>query len=648
MKTIALIPRVAPPRDWLRQIHWLILSLVVAGLVQGCGGESPEDASSLKSAGITSAAIESDVAATDDAEMAADEASALMAQELHPDDLPIPAEEPGGDGIEKSLALGSTQLQEPAATARSTAYKTTLRDALRLADQASFGATDGMLLNIRKQGPAAWIASQMAQPASIYSSGGTGAIHQHTSKTKGFCDGKGDNCWRNNYSTTPLVWDFYRNATTRPDQLRQRVAFALQQIMVVSGVEISGTYGMRAYNNMLLSSALGNYRTILKRVTLSPVMGDYLDHVNNDKNAPNENFTRELLQLFSIGLCELNADGTLKSGTCIPTYNNDQVRDYAYALTGWTYPKGGKSPWGCWPKGTNCVYYRGDMVEAKTLHNPAARTLLSGVMLPEGHSAPQALEAVLDSIMRHPNTAPFVSRQLIQHLVTSNPSPAYVARVSAAFNSGRFRSFGRGVQGDMKATVAAILLDEEARTVTPSATAGRLREPVHFFTATIRSLKGKTDGDALGWWWGEELRQHVFRSPSVFNFYPPDYPVVGTSLVGPAFGIHNANAALQRMNFLNYLMFSNGSKPSTNVPNAVGTSVKLSAFLKEAKDPTMLVDRLSLLALGETLPTASRSAVIAAVAAVTEQSHGKDNYLTDRVRQAAYLVFASPQFQLIR
>lgn len=648
MKTTAPTSKSEPTRDLVRRFQWLILPLATAGLVHGCGGESGDGATSLKSSAAAASSVMSVAAAPDEADLLSDEAEELVAQELHPEDLPIPAEEPGGDGIEKSLALGATQLAEPAATARSTSYKTTLRDALRLADQASFGATDGMLLNIQKQGASTWISNQMAQPASIYSSGGTGAIHQHTSKNKGFCDGKGEHCWRNNYSTTPLVWDFYRNATTRPDQLRQRVAFALQQIMVVSGVEISGTYGMRAYNNMLLSNALGNYRTILKRVTLSPVMGDYLDHVNNDKNAPNENFARELLQLFSIGLCELNADGTLKTGACVPTYDNDMVRNYAYALTGWTYPKGGKSPWGCWPKGTNCVYYRGDMVEAKSLHNTTARTLLSGVALGEGHSAPQALEAVLDSIMRHPNTAPFVSRQLIQHLVTSNPSPAYVSRVVSAFNAGRYGKFGRGVQGDMKATVAAILLDEEARTASPSATAGRLREPVHFFTATIRSLKGKTDGDALGWWWGEELRQHVFRSPSVFNFYPPDYPVVGTNLVGPAFGIHNANAALQRMNFLNYLMFNNGSKASKDVPNAVGTSVKLTAFLKEAKDPTMLVDRLSLLALGEPLPSASRSAVINAVAAVTEQTHGKDNYLTDRVRQAAYLVFASPQFQLIR
>lgn len=591
-----------------------------------------------------------DVEVDESEELASMEADDTTFQELHPDDLPIPAEEPGGDGIEKSLAIGATQLNEPASAARAsgTATGTTLRDAVRLADQATFGPKDGLLASIQRQGATQWISSQMQIPASVYSSGGSSAIHRHVSKTKGFCDGKGDNCWRNNYSTTPLVWDFYRNATRRPDQLRQRVAFALQQILVVSGIEISGTYGMRAYNNMLLANAFGNYRTILRRVTLSPVMGDYLDHVNNDKNAPNENFARELLQLFSIGTCELNPDATLKSGSCIPTYDNDMVRDYAYALTGWTYPKGGKSPWGCWPRGANCRFYQGDMVAVSALHNTTGRQLLSGVVLPEGHSAKQALEAVLDSIMAHPNTAPFVSRQLIQHLVTSNPSPAYVSRVATAFSTGRYRQFGRGVAGDMKATVAAILLDEEARTVSPSATAGKLREPVHFFASTIRALKGKTDGEALGWWWGEELRQHVFRSPSVFNFYPPDYPVVGTSLVGPAFGIHNANAALQRMNFLNYLLFNEGSKPAKGVPGAVGTMPNLNAFIKEAKDPAKLVDRFSLLALGEPLPESSRNAVIAAVETVTEQTHGKDNYLKDRVRQAAYLVFASPQYQLIR
>jgi len=538
---------------------------------------------------------------------------------------------------------------------------TTQVDAVRLANQASFGPNEALVSQISEVGVTQWIASQMSlrqsfkrslagtefvpMPLSRYTSGGTNAVHRHTSQNVDFCAGRGDNCWRDWSSATPLVWDFYRNAVNNPDQLRQRVGLALQQLMVVSNYEVSGTYGLRNYNNMLLDHAFGNYRDLLRKVILSPVMGDYLDHVNNDKLAPNENFARELLQLFSLGTCELNSNGTLRSGACIPTYNNEQVRAYAFALTGWTYPAGGATPWGCWPRGANCQFYDGDMVSVASFHDTQERALLAGVTLASGHSASTALNAVLNSLMNHPNIGPFVGRHLIQQLVTSNPSPAYVQRVVTAFNTGRFERFGKGVKGDLAATVAAVLLDSEARTTTPGTSAGRLREPIQLFTGAVRALNGRTDGDALGWWWGEELRQHAFRSPSVFNFYPPDYPVAGTPLVGPAFGIHNANTALNRLNFLNSLIMWDGPNPSASVPNAVGTKVNLSAFTADASDAARLVDRLSNLVLGELLPTASRTAVINAVSAYPATS-ATDR--TNRVKQAAFLVLASPQYQVTR
>jgi hypothetical protein len=548
-----------------------------------------------------------------------------------------------GTGSSDSPAPNTPPSQPPASSLPD--VPTTQRDAVRLADQASFGPTEALIATIRAQGPVKWISEQMALPMSRYTSGGTGAVHQYTGSGN-FCDGRGANCWRDWSSTTPLVWDFYRNAVNRPDQLRQRVALALQQIVVVSNLEVSGTYGFRHYHNMLLEQSFGNYRELLRKVSLSPVMGDFLNNANNDRAAPNENFARELLQLFSIGTCELNANGTLKGGHCIPTYDNETVRAYAYALTGWTYPPGGATPWGCWPQGTHCRYYGGDMVPVAQYHDTGARTLLSGVSLPSGHTAPQALEAVLDSLMNHPNIGPFIGKQLIQHLVTSNPSPAYVQRVATAFNTGRFDSFGTGQRGDMRATVAAILLDPEARNPNPGTNFGRLREPVQFFTGVLRALNGRTDGEALGWWWGEQLRQHMFRPPSVFNFYPPDYPVAGTALVGPAFGIHNANTALQRINYLNYLLFWGGSAPAADVPNAVGTRVELDRFLSDADDPAALVDRLSMLALGETLPAGPRAQVIQAVSAYAPVNN--DTVRRNRVRQAAYLVFASPQYQVIR
>lgn len=518
---------------------------------------------------------------------------------------------------------------------------TTQADAVRLADQATFGPTEALIATIKAKGPATWVAEQMALPVtSRYTHGEGDAIHKQTASGD-FCTGRGNNCWRDWYSTTPLLWDFYRNAIDQPDQLRQRVAFALNQIVVVSGIEVSGTYGFRNYHNGLMSLAFGNYRDVLRKATLSPVMGDFLNNANNDKAAPNENFARELLQLFSIGTCELETNGTLKGGKCTPTYTNDTVRAYAYALTGWTYPNGGATPWGCWPTGANCQYYAGDMIPVERYHDTAARTLLSGVSLTAGHTTSAALEKVLDSVMNHPNIGPFIGQQLIQRLTSSNPSPAYVGRVAAAFNSGTYAGFGAGKKGDLAATVAAILLDEEARSATSTASSGKLREPALMFASVIRALNGTTDGDALGWWWGDTLRQHVFRPPSVFNDYPPDYPVPGTALVGPEFGIHNANTALMRLNYLTYLIDWGGTTASSSVPDARGTKVVLTAFTADATNPEALVDRLSLLALGQTLPTAPRAEVVAAVKAVGTNT-------TDRVKMAAYLVFGSPQYHAHR
>lgn len=526
------------------------------------------------------------------------------------------------------------------------AQPTSLLDASRLADQASFGATESLLGEIMAAGPQRWVAQQFTVDASRYRRGGTDAVH--TFMGNDFCTdgGMGANCWRDWISTQPLVWDFFRNALNNPDQLRQRVALALQQILVVSQLEVDGTYGLRGYQNIFLENAFGNYRTVLKKVALSPVMGDYLNNANNNKTAPNENFARELLQLFAIGTCELESDGRLKGGKCQPTYDNARVRDYAYALTGWTYPVGGRSAW-CAPRnGTNCRYYEGDMVSRPGAHEERALTLLSGVSLPAGHSAPAALEAVLDSLMNHPNIGPFVGRQLIQHLVTSNPSPAYVARVASAFNAGRHGQFGTGARGDLRATVAAILLDDEARTAPPPATAGRLREPVQHITGVLRALNGQTDGDPFGWWWGEALGQHVFRAPSVFNFYPPDYPVAGTALQGPQFGILNANTGLARINFVNYLVNWGGSQPSANVPEALGTKVNLQPFVADAGDPAKLVDRMVRLGLGGRISPASRQVIIDAVSAWTPSM--SSDYLMYRVKSAAYLVFASPHYQIAR
>ncbi|MBQ0931027.1 DUF1800 family protein [Ideonella sp. 4Y16] len=578
-------------------------------------------------------------------------------------------------GLASVLALagcGGSQPQDEAATAAAAADKATRQsvspqgtsstsaaDAVRLAHQASFGPSEALVAEIQAAGAAPWIEQQMALDVSRYQRGGNDRIHTRAS-TVPFCDAGAQkdnpNCWRDFYSTEPLVWDFYRNAVGQPDQLRQRVAMALSHFLVVSGHEVSGTYGLRIYQNNLLSLAFDNYRKLLRQVILSPVMGDYLDHVNNDRFAPNENFARELLQLFSLGTCKLEADGTLKGGRCKPVYDNTMVRNYAYALTGWTYPAGGASPWGCWPQGANCVYYGGEMVEAPRLRDRRSRSLLSKVSIAAQTPAPAALELVLDSLMRHPNLAPFVARRLIQHLVSSDPEPAYVGRVAAAFETGRFtytdgsgeHVFGTSHKGDLSATVAAVLLDPLARNEAPDAPrAGHLRAPALLFTGALRAFNGHTDGEPFNWWWGDTLHQQMFMSPSVFGFYPPDYPVPGTGRVGPEFGIHNTNGALERLNVLTWLFDWGGSAPNPGIPDALGTAVDLSAFTPMAGGAATLVDRISGLLLGRTLAKEPRKKVIDAVSFWTSDVD-KDRWRERRVATAAYLLLASPDYQVQR
>ncbi len=554
----------------------------------------------------------------------------------------------------KALSAGSSERSDPFA-GLSLVPQAAQVDATRLAQQATFGPTRDLINQIRADSPAGWIAKQLTLKQSSYTSGMGNEINTNNNE-EFFCDTAGqinnEYCWRDYYSAEPLTWDFYRNAVEKPDQLRQRTAFALQQIFVISNNSVSGTYGWRYYNNMLLKNAFGNYRDLLRKVALAPSMGQFLNNVNNDKALPNENFGRELLQLFSIGTCKLQPNGNLSGGSCKPTYDNEMVRNYAYALTGWTYPAGGSTYWGCWPEGANCEYLDGDMVSAPMLRDASRRPLLSGVTVPAGTSAPKALDLVLDSLMKHPNIAPFVAKRMIQHLVASNPKPEYVARVAQVFNDGLFVSdghtFGTGTQGDMAAIVAAVLLDAEARGDNWDAKrGGHLREPVLAMTGALRALNGYTDGGALTWWWGESLRQPVFRPPSVFNFYQSDYPVAGTPLVGPEFGIHNANTALERLNYLTYLLSWNGSDPDPNQPNAIGTRVDLTKFLPQASNPERLVDGLSTLTIGRTLDAAPRQKVLTAVTWWTPQTDAQ-NWQINRVRTAAYLVLGSPDYQVQR
>jgi uncharacterized protein (DUF1800 family) len=557
---------------------------------------------------------------------------------------------------------------------------TTRLDASRFLHQAAFGPNEATLAQVQTQGPRKFLTAQFAATASRYAYtqpayADRDQIHVYLGD---FCaqfdqgSVQRDNCWRDYYTSMPVQWDFYRQAVSGTDQLRQRVAFALGQIFVTSGVELSGAYGFAEYHQLLRDYAFGNFRELLEVVTLSPFMGTYLNMVNNDGASPNENYARELLQLFSIGTCMLNNDGTLQSGTCIATYDNARVRDYAYALSGWTYPPGGKLSWcnplcGGWK---NPPYYRGQMQPVAARHDRLQRTLLSNVTAAAGRTPRQGLDAVLTSLMAHPNTGPFIARRLIQFLVTSNPSPSYVGRVAAAFDSGRYAdgqaTFGSGVKGDMKATVAAILLDTEARDPVVAARSdfGLLREPTIFMANAIRALDGHTDGDRLGLWgWGAGMSQTVFNAPSVFNFYSPDFPLTGTSLVGPAFQIATTNTVFARMNFANDLVYwwygkGQGLAPNATIPGATGTRVDYSRWenllVNATTDSIKVVDRLNDLLVSGRLTSAEKQAIVTAM----NEWKSTDTWLTDtnnqsnwkreRVKTAVYLILSSPQYQVQR
>jgi len=557
---------------------------------------------------------------------------------------------------------------------------TTRVDAGRFLHQSSFGPNEDTLLEVQTKGVRKALLEQFAAPVSRYAytlpeNAGRDQVHVYIGD---FCaqfaagSPEKDNCWRDWYTTIPVQWDFFRQAVSGRDQLRQRVAFALGQIFVTSHVELSGAYGFAEYHQMLRDNAFGNFRTLLEKVTLSPLMGDYLDMVNNDGAAPNENYARELLQLLSIGTCRLNPDGSYESGRCIATYDNATVREYAYALSGWTFPAGGRLSW-CNPLCSgwqNPRYYRGSMVPVAARHDKVQRTLLAGVVAPAARTPQQGLAAVLDSIMAHPNVAPFIGRQLIQALVASNPSPAYIGRVSAAFNSGRYAdaqgTIGSGIKGDMQATLAAILLDPDARARNPAAGTdeGKLREPVVFMAGAIRALDGVTDGERLGLWgWGTNMSQPVFNAPSVFNFFRPDFPLTGTRLAAPEFGILTTNTTFARINFANDLVYwwynkGQGLAPNTSIPDATGTRVSYARWeglvSNPATDSIKVVERLDDLLLAGRLTTAEKQAIVAAM----DEWRPTDTWLSDasnlsswqreRVKTAVYLILSSPQYQIQR
>ena len=517
-------------------------------------------------------------------------------------------------------------------------------DVVRFLEQATFGPTDALVAHVAAIGYAAYLDEQFASHASSYPS----LAPMPQSPKVGCPAGSASTCLRDNYTMYPLQVRFFQNALGGADQLRQRVALALHEILVVSGVKVRQPSAMAPYLNMLLDDAFANYRTILSDLTLNPAMGHYLDMVDNDAQspgsdvAPNENYAREVMQLFSIGVDALNQDGTLvldAGGNPVPTYTQDTIEGFAHLFTGWTYaPLPGAPARKHNPPNflAPMVLYR-DARGVDADHDKGSKLLLAypgaaHPVLAAGQDGAVDLDQGLDNVFGHPNVGPFIGRQLIQHLVTSNPSPAYVERVARAFADN-----GSGVRGDMRAVIRAILLDPEARSPVPSDPAfGRLREPVLFIANVCRAMGAASDGVLAGQ--ANLMGQDLFNSPSVFSYYPHAFQIPGTSVQGPEFGIESSSAAESRINFVDALAFSRITSP----PPGSGTAIDFSALAAQAGDPDALATTLDRTLLHESMSAGMRAALVQAVSAVPASKP------LLRAETAFYLVASSSQYRVAR
>lgn len=416
-------------------------------------------------------------------------------------------------------------------------------DAARFLNQATFGATPSTLAALTGQaGYSNWLDSQRNAAISLQL--------PYLQQLKA----NGENVFQNQRQD---IW--WRHVVTGPDQLRQRMAFALSQIMVVSdqGANLDNdVLGLGQYYDLLSRNALGNFRTLLEDVTLSTQMGRYLSMLDNQKPdaargiRADENFAREVMQLFTVGKSRLNADGTPMrdtSGNALPSYTQADIENLARVFTGWSWRNTDGNGIRDYDAGDELF----PMQAFDSFHDMDAKTIIGGVQVPAGQTAAQDLKLALDTLFNHPNTAPFISHQLIQRLVTSNPSPAYVQRVAAVFANN-----GAGVRGDLFAVAKAILTDTEARQPNLAAAGyGKLREPLLKLSQAWRVFDAVGRNNRYDNWGSErDFLQAALRSPSVFNFFQPQFQPVGAitaaGLVAPEFQIVQENSVVSAANKL--------------------------------------------------------------------------------------------------
>jgi len=515
-------------------------------------------------------------------------------------------------------------------------------------NQVSFGANDAEMAKARQYGYSAILEDQFFMP--------NPGTHEGYINTVSATD-LGDQ---------HVMYTFWREAATGQDQLKRRAAFALSQIFVISLQDANlqnFRRGVASYMDMLARNAFGNYRQLLQDVTLHPMMGLYLSHLRNRKEdpalnrVPDQNYAREVMQLFSIGLYRLNPDGTLAldgNGQPVETYGPNDIVGLSRVFTGFSWA-------GCSSTSTSCFNGSGTqspnrevmpMQPFPQFHSTSEKSFL-GTTLPANTTPDPVgdLNRALDVIAAHPNVGPFIGRQLIQRLVTSNPSPQYVGRVAQAFNTGRYQSgayvAGTGQRGDLKATIAAILLDSEARTP-PAGDPGKTREPIlklaHWMRAfNARSasgsfLVGTTDDPAIS------LSQSPMRSPTVFNFYrpgyvPPNTAIAAAGLVAPELQIVNEVSVVGYSNFMRSIV-QNGA--GSNTPRDVQSDY--AAEMAVAHDANLLIDRVSLMLTCGKMSAATRNLIVTAVNSIPYPGSNATTARLNRARLAVFFTLSSPDY----
>jgi uncharacterized protein (DUF1800 family) len=506
----------------------------------------------------------------------------------------------------------------------------TAAQASRFLAQASMGASRSEIARVQSLGYAGWLDDQFAMPQQ--------GTRWDWLVAKGFDAATNQN---NEAGFDSSAW---RKLIASPDTLRQRVTLALSEIVVTAIDGLVGGGGWKAFSaaawlDMLEANAFGNYRTLLQDVSRSPAMGLFLTFRGNVKanpakgTLPDENYAREVMQLFTIGLQKLNPDGSLllAGGQPQDTYGQDDIAGLARVFTGWDFDLAG---------GTTATpdYQRRPMIQVPTRHETGAKTFL-GTTIAAGTDGAASLGLALDALFAHPNIAPFISRQLIQRLVASNPSSGYVARVAAVFNND-----GSGTKGNLRAVLKAILLDDEARAGSTAPGGGKLREPMLRFVAWARAFNANSASDV----WqigntsdpGTRLGQSPLRSPSVFNFFrpgyvPPNSAIGSAGLVAPEFQITNESSVVGYINYMQRAV-------STGIGDVVADYTSL---LPLADNAQSLVDELNLLLAANQI---SATNVATIKTALDSMASGTDSARRNRIQAALVLVLAAPEFLVLK